>query len=141
MEVRMKCSETSLVASFLALSLSLGGAAYAQSSPSDDIRESNDPNRAAEVERKAEVISGQSIGGSGESEEEERGVGESGKHEEEHEKEGDRDEAEEQHGVGESGEREEAYESDRQEAPESSGGSEGEEYRRDRPSASEPYFY
>lgn len=45
----------------------LTGTAYAQRSPSDEVRESNDPDRAAEVERKAEAISGRSLEGSGES--------------------------------------------------------------------------
>lgn len=52
------------------LLMALTGTAYAQRSPSDDVRESNDPDRAAEVERKAEAISGRSLEGSGESGEE-----------------------------------------------------------------------
>jgi hypothetical protein len=67
MEVSMKRTIASLSASFFALFIALAGGAFAQSSPSDDIRESNDPDRAAEVERKAEAISGRSLGGSGES--------------------------------------------------------------------------
>ena len=39
-----------------ALLMVLAGTSHAQRSPSDDIRESNDPDRAAEVERKAEAI-------------------------------------------------------------------------------------
>lgn len=66
----MKRSIVSSSACLITLMTALSGAACAQSSPADDIRESNDPDRAAEVERKAEAISGQSSGGSGESEEE-----------------------------------------------------------------------
>jgi hypothetical protein len=66
----MKRSIASSSACLITLITALSGAAYAQSSPTDDIRESNDPDRAAEVERKAEAISGQTFGGSGESEEE-----------------------------------------------------------------------
>lgn len=66
----MKPNTASSTACLIALMTALSGAAYAQSSPTDDIRESNDPERAAEVERKAEAISGQTFGGSGESEEE-----------------------------------------------------------------------
>ena len=66
----MKRSTASSTTCLIALMTALSGAAYAQSSPTDDIRESNDPERAAEVERKAEAISGQTYGGSGESEEE-----------------------------------------------------------------------
>ena len=55
----------------LALSIALlASTAYGQRLPSDDIRESNDPDRAAEVERKAEAISGRSLSSSGESGEE-----------------------------------------------------------------------
>lgn len=55
----------------LALSIAfLASTAYGQRLRSDDIRESNDPARAAEVERKAEAISGRSLSGSGESGEE-----------------------------------------------------------------------
>ena len=53
-----------------ALLMVLAGTSHAQRSPSDDIRESNDPDRAAEVERKAEAISGRRLEGSGESGEE-----------------------------------------------------------------------
>jgi hypothetical protein len=70
MEVSMKRSIAFSITPFFALLMVLSGTAYAQRSPSDDIRESNDPDRAAEVERKAEAISGQRIEGSGESGEE-----------------------------------------------------------------------
>ena len=63
----MKSRTASVIASSFALFLLGTGAVLAQSSPADDIRESNDPARAAEVERKAEAISGRSQGGSGES--------------------------------------------------------------------------
>lgn len=43
----------------------LAASTNAQGLPSDDVRESNDPDRAAEVERKAEAISGRSLEGSG----------------------------------------------------------------------------
>jgi hypothetical protein len=86
MEVGMKRGITSPVISLLALLMVLSCTAHAQRSPSDDVRESHDPGRAAEVERKAEAISGNSVDSSGESgkaEEsyapaEERGEGESG---------------------------------------------------------------
>lgn len=65
----MKRTMASPIASFLAIVIALTGTVYAQSSPSNDIRESNDPDRAAEVERKARAISGQSFGGSGNSDE------------------------------------------------------------------------
>ena len=66
----MKRSIRSSIICLITLMAALSGVAYAQSSPTDDIRESNDPDRAAEVERKAEAISGRTFGGSGESEEE-----------------------------------------------------------------------
>jgi hypothetical protein len=66
----MKLSTPSSAACLIVLMAALTGTAYAQSSPADDIRESNDPARAAEVERKAEAISGQTYGGSGTREEE-----------------------------------------------------------------------
>ena len=62
----MKRTISPFIASVFALFIALAGGAYAQSSPSDDIRESNDPYRAAEVERKAEAISGRSLGSYGE---------------------------------------------------------------------------
>jgi len=82
----MKRCITSPVISLLALLMVLSCTAHAQRSPSDDVRESRDPDRAAEVERKAEAISGRSVESSGESSEaeesyapgEERGEGESG---------------------------------------------------------------
>lgn len=66
----MKRSITSSITPLFVLLMVLSGTAYAQRAPSDDVRESNDPNRAAEVERKAEAISGRSLEGSGESGEE-----------------------------------------------------------------------
>ena len=66
----MNRSIASSITPLFALLMVLAGSAYAQRSPSDDIRESNDPDRAAEVERKAEAISGRRIEGSGESGEE-----------------------------------------------------------------------
>ena len=66
----MKRGIASSMTSLFALLMVLTGTAYAQRSPSDDVRESNDPDRAAEVERKAEAISGRSLEGSGESGEE-----------------------------------------------------------------------
>ena len=70
MEVSMKRSIASSITPLFALLMVLSGTVYAQRSPSDDVRESNDPDRAAEVERKAEAISGRSLEGSGESGEE-----------------------------------------------------------------------
>jgi hypothetical protein len=67
MEISMKRSIASSITPLFALLTVLAGNAYAQRSPSDDVRESNDPDRAAEVERKAEAISGRSLEGSGES--------------------------------------------------------------------------
>ena len=78
MEVSMKRSIASSITPLFVLLMVLAGTAYAQRSPSDDIRESNDPDRAAEVERKAEAISGQRIEGSGESGEEASETTESG---------------------------------------------------------------
>ena len=66
----MKLSTPIFAACLIVLVTALTGSAYAQSSPTEDIRESNDPARAAEVERKAEAISGQTYGGSGAREEE-----------------------------------------------------------------------
>ena len=66
----MKRSIASSITPLFALLMVLSSTAYAQRSPSDDVRESNDPDRAAEVERKAEAISGRSLEGSGESGEE-----------------------------------------------------------------------
>lgn len=66
----MKRSVASLTVCLMALMSALAGAAYAQSAPVSDIRESNDPDRAAEVERKAEALSGQTFGGSGKADEE-----------------------------------------------------------------------
>jgi len=66
----MKRSIASSVTSLFALLIVLAGTVHAQRSPSDGIRESNDPDRAAEVELKAEAISGRRIEGSGESGEE-----------------------------------------------------------------------
>ena len=63
----MKRSIASSITPLFALLMVLAGTAHAQRSPSDDVRESNDPGRAAEVERKAEAISGRSLEGSGES--------------------------------------------------------------------------
>jgi hypothetical protein len=67
MEVSMKRSIASSITPLFVLLMVFSGTAYAQRSPSNDVRESNDPNRAAEVERKAESISGRSLEGSGES--------------------------------------------------------------------------
>jgi hypothetical protein len=67
MEVSMKRSIASSITPLFVLLMVFSGIAYAQRSPSNDVRESNDPNRAAEVERKAEAISGRSLEGSGES--------------------------------------------------------------------------
>ena len=66
----MKRSIASSITPLFVLLMVLSGTAYAQRSPADDVRESNDPDRAAEVERKAEAISGRSLEGSGESGEE-----------------------------------------------------------------------
>ena len=66
----MKRGIASSITPIFALLVVLAGTANAQRSPSDDVRESNDPDRAAEVERKAEAISGRSLEGSGESGEE-----------------------------------------------------------------------
>ena len=65
MERSVKRSIASLISSVVALLVALSGTAYAQGLPYDDVHESHDPDRAAEVERKAEAISGQSVGGSG----------------------------------------------------------------------------
>jgi hypothetical protein len=67
MEISMKRSIASSITPLFVLLMVLSGTAYAQRSPADDVRESNDPDRAAEVERKAEAISGRSLEGSGES--------------------------------------------------------------------------
>ena len=66
----MKRSIASSITPLFVLLMVLSGTAYAQRSPADDVRESNYPDRAAEVERKAEAISGRSLEGSGESGEE-----------------------------------------------------------------------
>lgn len=66
----MKSSIPSSMTGLLALMAALSSAAYAQSSPSSDIRESNDPDRALQVERKAEAISGRGVESSGKSGEE-----------------------------------------------------------------------
>ena len=63
----MKRCITSPLVSLFALLMVLSSTAHAQRSPSDDVRESHDPDRAAEVERKAEAISGRSVDSSGES--------------------------------------------------------------------------
>ena len=52
----MKKSVTRL----LLLLMAVSGWAYAQTSTSDGVRESTSPSRAADVERKAETMSGQS---------------------------------------------------------------------------------
>jgi hypothetical protein len=67
MEVSMKRRIATSITLLFVLLMVLAGSAHAQGSPSDDVRESNDPDRAAEVERKAEAISGRSLEGSGES--------------------------------------------------------------------------
>jgi hypothetical protein len=70
MEVSMKRRIAPSITPLFVLLMVLAGTAHAQVSPSDDVRESNNPDRAAEVERKAEAISGRSLEGSGESGEE-----------------------------------------------------------------------
>ena len=67
MEIGMKrCIESPLVP-FFALLMVLSSTTHAQRSPSDEVHESHDPDRAAEVERKAEAISGRRVDSAGES--------------------------------------------------------------------------
>ena len=63
----MKRSIASSITPLFALLMVLSGTAHAQRSPSDGVRESNDPDRASEVQRKAEAISGRRLEGSGDS--------------------------------------------------------------------------
>ena len=63
----MKRCVTTPVISLFALLMVMSCTAHAQRSPLDGVRESRDPGRAAEVERKAEAISGRRVDSLGES--------------------------------------------------------------------------